>query len=133
MLNEDAPWGFRPNHIVSTDSEHYFAGGQQTRFPSSVNNWRYRIKQLGETEREYLPLYMRSIQTSEKRELGFIKAVPICFTLPGKSAAILLNIKNSGFNFDQINYEIDRYIIDSVTGYGNDKYLAFNNDRTAII
>ena len=133
VLNEDAPWGFRPNHIVSTDSEHYFAGGQQTRFPSSVNNWRYRIKQLGETEREYLPLYMRSIQTSEKRELGFIKAVPICFTLPGKSATILLNIKNSGFNFDQINYEIDRYIIDSVTGYGNDKYLAFNNDRTAII
>ena len=133
VLNEDAPWGFRPNHIVSTDSEHYFAGGQQTRFPSSVNNWRYRIKQLGETEREYLPLYMRSIQTSEKRELGFIKAVPICFTLPGKSATILLNIKNSGFNFDQINYEIDRYIIDSVTGYGNDKYLAFNNDRTTII
>ena len=133
VLNEDAPWGFRPNHIVSTDSEHYFAGGQQTRFPSSVNNWRYRIKQLGETEREYLPLYMRSIQTSEKRELGFIKAVPICFTLPGKSAAILLNIKNNGFNFDQINYEVDRYIIDSVTGYGNDKYLAFNNDRTAII
>lgn len=132
-LNEDAPWGFRPNHIVSTDSEHYFAGGQQTRFPSSVNNWRYRIKQLGETEREYLPLYMRSIQTSEKRELGFIKAVPICFTLPGKSATILLNIKNNGFNFDQINYEVDRYIIDSVTGYGNDKYLAFNNDRTAII
>ena len=133
VLNEDAPWGFRPNHIVSTDSEHYFAGGQQTRFPSSVNNWRYRIKQLGETEREYLPLYMRSIQTSEKRELGFIKAVPICFTLPGKSATILLNIKNNGFNFDQINYEVDRYIIDSVTGYGNDKYLAFNNDRTAII
>jgi len=132
-LNEDAPWSFRPNHIVSTDSEHYFAGGQQTRFPSSVNNWRYRIKQLGETEREYLPLYMRSIQTSEKRELGFIKAVPICFTLPGKSATILLNIKNNGFNFDQINYEVDRYIIDSVTGYGNDKYLAFNNDRTAII
>jgi hypothetical protein len=117
---------------VSTDSQNYFAGSQETRFPSSVSNWQYRIKQLGETEREYLPLYMRSIQTKEKRELGFIKAVPLCFTLPGQSATILLNIKNNGFNFNQINYEIDRYIIDSVTGYGNDKYLAFNNDRTAI-
>jgi hypothetical protein len=75
---------------------------------------------------------MRSIQTSAKRELGFVKAVPLCFTLPGQSNAILLNIKNNGFDFNQINYEIDRYIIDSVTGYGNDKYLAFNNDRTTI-
>jgi hypothetical protein len=133
VLNEDAPWGFRPNHIVSTDSQNYFAGGESTRFPGSVTNWQYRLKQLGETEREYLPLYMRSIQTSAKRELGFVKAVPLCFTLPGQSNAILLNIKNNGFDFNQINYEIDRYIIDSVTGYGNDKYLAFNNDRTTII
>ena len=132
VLNEDAPWAFRPNQIVTTDSEHYFAGGQQTRFPASVTNWQFRIKQLGETEREYLPLYMRSIQSNQKRELGFIKSVPICYCKPGQSAAILLNIKNSGFDFRQINYEIDRYIIDSVTGYGSDKYLAFNNNRTVI-
>jgi hypothetical protein len=74
-----------------------------------------------------------NIITELKRELGFVKAVPLCFTLPGQSSTILLNIKNNGFDFSQINYEIDRYIIDSVTGYGNDKYLAFNNDRTAII
>jgi hypothetical protein len=97
-----------------------------------VTNWQFRIKQLGETEREYLPLYMRSIQSNQKRELGFVKSVPICYCKPGQSAAILLNIKNSGFDFKQINYEIDRYIIDSVTGFGSDKYLAFNNNRTVI-
>ncbi len=134
VLNEDAPWGFRPNHIISTDDLSYFPGdsNQTVRFPSSVTNWQYRIKQIGETEREYLPLYMRSIQSGQKRELGFVKAVPICYCKPGQAATILLNIKNSGFDFKQINYEIDRYIIDSVTGYGSDKYLAFKNDRTVI-
>lgn len=133
-LNEDAPWAFRPEHQIDVSDQSFFVGdsNQSVRFPASVTNWQERIKQVGDTEREYLPLYMRSIQPGEKRELGFVKAVPLCYTLPGESEAVLLNIKNSGFNFNQINYEIDRYIIDSVTGYGSDKYLAFKNDRTVI-
>ncbi len=133
-LNEDAPWQFRTQDLVSTDDQSYFPGdiGQAVRFVSSVTNWQYRLKQVGITEREYLPLYMRSIQTGQKKELGFVKAVPLCYTLPGQSATILLNIKNSGFQFNQLNYDIDRYIIDSVEGYGSDKYLAFKNDRTVI-
>ena len=133
-LNQDAPWQFRPIDLVSADDQSYFPGdvGQAVRFVNSVSNWQYRLKQVGITEREYLPLYMRSIQTGQKRELGFVKAVPLCYTLPGQSANILLNIKNSGFNFNQLNYDIDRYIIDSVEGSGSDKYLAFKNDRTVI-
>jgi len=134
VLNEDAPWQFRPLDQVSADDQSYFPGdiGQAVRFVNSVTNWQYRLKQTGITEREYLPLFMRSIQAGQKRELGFIKAVPLCYTLPGQSATILLNIKNNGFKFNQLNYDIDRYIIDSVVGSGSDKYLAFKNDRTVI-
>ena len=77
LLNEDAPWGFRPNHIVSTDSQNYFAGSQQTRFPSSVTNWQYRLKQLGETEREYLYTNQR------KKRIRFCKSSAVMLYITG--------------------------------------------------
>jgi pyrimidine deaminase RibD-like protein len=102
------------------------------RFPSSITNWRDRISAVGSTERNYLPLWMRSVQDDAKQELGFVLAVPICYCNPGTSADILLNIKFSGFDFKNLDYTVDRYIIDSVTGYGSDKYLVFKNDRVTI-
>jgi hypothetical protein len=42
-------------------------------------------------------------------------------------------IKNSAdFDFKLLDYTVDRYIIDSVTGEYTDKYLVFRNDRTTI-
>ncbi len=37
------------------------------------------------------------------------------------------NITSSGFDFKDINYEIDRYIIDSTTGSSDEQYLLFAN------
>jgi hypothetical protein len=84
------------------------------------------------SERNYMPLWMRSIQDSTKQELGFVLAVPICYCKPDTSADILINIKYSGFDFKNLDYTVDRYIIDSVTGYSNDKYLVFKNDKVTI-
>ena len=100
--------------------------------PASVALWRKRIKQIGLTERNYLPLWMRTIQDGSVQELGFVKAIPLCFCKPGRSTDILLNIKNNNFDFKQLDYVIDRYTIDSVTGYSADKYIVFRNDRTII-
>ena len=57
---------------------------------------------------------------------------PLCYCKPGTADDILLNIKNRNFDFKQIDFVIDRYIIDSVTGYSADKYIVFKNDRTTI-
>jgi hypothetical protein len=76
---------------------------------------------------------MRSIQPGETEELDFVAAVPLCFCKPGSADEILLNIKNSQFDFKLLNYTVDRYIIDSIDGYYADKYLAFRNDRTTIV
>jgi hypothetical protein len=85
------------------------------------------------SERNYLPLWMRSIQPGSATELNYTAAVPLCFCLPGKSAEILLNIKNSNFDPKILDYTVDRYIIDSVDGaYDTDKYLVFRNDRTTL-
>ena len=117
---------------VSIDRNDMFAGDPYTfyREPSSVALWRYRISQLGITERQFLPLWMRSIQESDTVELGYVKAIPLCYCKPGTADDILLKIKHYGFDFSQLDFTIDRYIIDSVTGYSSDKYIVFRNDRT---
>jgi hypothetical protein len=79
---------------------------------------------------------MRSIQPGTKEELGYQLAVPLCFCKPGTADSILLNIKNyiktTGFSLNTIDYTVDRYTIDSVTGYTSDKYLIFRNDRITV-
>ena len=38
-----------------------------------------------------------------------------------------LDIKNDDFKFNLINFEIDRYIIDSTKGKSNEQYIVFAN------
>jgi len=102
-----------------SDSDH------QRVFPNSVKNMRNRIRTAGERDREFLPLWMRSIQDTAQYELGYTKALVLCYALPGKSAEIIAKIKANGFDFKQINFLADRYIIDILDGEIQDKYLAF--------
>jgi polygalacturonase len=67
---------------------------------------------------------MKSIQ-STGTALGFKRAVPIAYVKPGYGISILDNIKKTGFDFKNIEFDIDRLIIDSVEGQSGDKYIAF--------
>lgn len=133
-----APESPRPEVVITADGTGYYAGRSRpnTYFPNGISNWRDRIKQVGESERNYLPLWMRSIQPGSRQELGFKLAVPLCYCKVGTSADIVLNIKNyvetTGFSFNQLDFLIDRYIIDSVEDYASDKYLIFKNDRITV-
>jgi hypothetical protein len=102
-----------------SDSDH------QRIFPNSVKNMRNRIRTVGDRDREFLPLWMRSIQDRADYELGYTKALVLCYALPGKSAEIMARIKASGFDFKKINFVADRYVIDIIDGEIQDKYLAF--------
>ena len=75
---------------------------------------------------------MRSVPAGQKQQLGYTLSVPLCFCKPGTADKILLNIQFSGFEFNQIDYQIDRFIIDAVTGYQGDKYLVFKDDRITV-
>lgn len=59
-----------------------------------------------------LPRYMSTIQ-SDGIPLGFIKAVPICYVLPGNSDRIISRINASGFDLKNYNFETDRIIIEN--------------------
>jgi hypothetical protein len=126
---------------LTLDASNVFAGdsGTQIKFPSSISLWRHRIRNMPDASRErhYLPLWMRSIQEGSVTELDYVAAIPLCFCKPGSADYIMLNINNylktTGFDFNQLDYTVDRYIIDSVDGaYNTDKYLVFKNDRTSI-
>jgi hypothetical protein len=102
-----------------SDSDH------QRVFPNSIKNMRKRIQAVGNRDREFLPLWMRSIQDNGSVEPGYVKALPLCFCKPGSSPAVVARIKASGFDFKTIDFVADRYIIDIIDGEIEDKYLAF--------
>jgi hypothetical protein len=133
-LAQSAPDSVRPEPIVTIDSTAYLASNPNPNnyYPNSVSNWRDRLKEVGEIERNYLPLWMRSIQPGGKEELGFKLAVPICYCKVGTAKDIVLNIKFSGFDFKLLDYTADRYIIDAIEGQNTDKYLVFRNDRITV-
>ena len=126
-----------PNHInsrvlvsydaITVDSDIPFASDRdhQRIFPNSFKNMRSRIKDVGERDREFLPLWMRSIQNEAQFEPGYTKALVLCYTKPGRSAGLISRIKFSGFDFKSIDFEADRYVIDILDGEIENKYLAF--------
>jgi hypothetical protein len=140
-FNKDTAFWHRPIPFnVTLDRNDVFAGdpGTGIRFPSSISLWRYRIQNMENTatERNYLPLWMRSIQLGKTTEINYVAAGPLCYCKPGGADTVLLNIENyiktTTFDFKNLDYTIDRYTIDSVTGEYTDKYLVFRNDRTTI-
>jgi len=131
----------QPLSSLTVDSSGYQAGNSHidTYFPNSISNWRTSIETWTDgagqglaSERNYLPLWMRSIPTGSKNQLDYVLAIPLCFAKAGQGNDIIRNINNSGFEFAQINYEIDRYIINQVTGYYADKYLVFKDNRITL-
>ena len=124
----------RPNLMITIDSSGYITSdpNQRVYYPNSISNWRERIAGVGSHERNYLPLWMRSIQPGDNQELDFVLCVPLCYCKVGTGDDIVLNIKFSGFDFKVLDYTVDRYIIDAVEGLTEDKYLVFRNDRITV-
>ncbi len=94
-------------------------------FPNSFKNMRKRIKGLGDRDRSFLPLWMRSIQPAASVETGYVKSLVLCYLKPGFSETVKSRIKANNFDFKQIDFTVDRYVIDILDGQIEDKYLAF--------
>ena len=155
-LSSTAPRDPRDIPEITIDSTGYEVSNPNSDkyYPNSITNWQTRLSGQGnpgtefdsqtifdygktyfdnvKTERNYLPLWMRSVPAGEKQQLGYTLSIPLCFCKPGTADKILSNIEFSNFDFKIIDYTVDRFIIDSVTGYLGDKYLVFKNDRITV-
>ena len=131
-LNEQAFDRFNPTSTPLTiDTANVMVSGDDTEYvyPSSIKNVRSNIAQVGLTENEFLPLWMTTPQDARTAATGFVKAVPLCYCKPGEGQYILDNINNRNFDFNQLDFEIDRFIIDSDINDVQEKYLKFSDAR----
>jgi hypothetical protein len=122
------PFRFRPkNAVIKVDSNLIKASASDdyTRYISNISNMRDKVKAVGSTEGALLPLWMRTAQSGSLAALGYTPAVPLCFCKPGQAESVRLAIKNSTFDIRQINFEIDRYIVEGTTGNNEDQYVLF--------
>jgi|TARA_B100001094_G_C18189490_1_gene806141 hypothetical protein len=119
--------GIRENIPLSDSDAILVSGGDDIRHISNITNMRESLEATGQTTYGFLPLWMRTPQSTGTQESGFTLAIPLCYCKPGKSAEILANVRNSKFDFKTLDIEVDRYIVDSTTGDSNEQYILFAN------
>ena len=90
----------------------------------SVGNMQYQLETISLSNQTIIsvndrlqPRFMTTLHSDTGIPIGFIKAVPICYTIPGGSVKILSRIYNAisigKFNFNQYNFDTDRIIIET--------------------
>jgi len=118
----------KPSNTIKADSDAVKVSQSKdnVRYLTSIEHMRENIKTLGKTDREYLPLWMRTPQAGFE-ELGYVSAIPLCYCLPGAADEIINNINNSDYNFQSINFDIDRYIVKSSLDKSDETFILFAN------
>ena len=99
----------------------------QTRYISNTSNIRESLRTIGETERDFLPLWMRTAQPGTLQQLGYTLAVPLAYCLPGEADRILSAIRVKGVDFRQFHLEVDRFVIDATEDNSQEQYIVFAN------
>jgi len=124
--NKYRPW---PTNVITTDSDAILVSGENdtTRYISNMTHMRAAIKDIGETEKNFLPLWMRSSQEDTITELGFVNAIPLCYCKPGTAKIIANTIDYLNIDFSRYELDIDRYLIDNAEGNSQEQYILFAN------
>jgi hypothetical protein len=100
-------------------------------YPNSVANMRIALesgKNDGEeitVDEHLMPRFMQTVQSDTGSPLGFVIVAPLCYALPGNGDTIIKRIKASKFDFTQINFEVDRLVVEDSLDSEGAKYLMF--------
>ena len=121
-----------PN-VVTVDMDLYTADGiyKNKKTISSITNLREEILKIGETEKDFLPLWMQTPQTTIA-EIGYVPALVLCYCKPGGSALIKEKIEDQNIDFKQFELDIDRVIVDNAESNADDQYLVFQNKEYVV-
>lgn len=137
LYNRDDPMFFRPDGTsITVDSDIDFNASADIKYISTLTNMRERIKNVGATDNRFLPLWMKTRQTSTGKQPGYVRAIPIAYCKPGKGQELLLKIRNyqrdTGFDFAAFDYFVDRYIIDATLGNSNTQFIVWPKNNKSI-
>jgi len=132
IVDEDkAPFRFRPNGTtVKADANFVKVSDTNRRdfYISNITNMRKNIREIGDTDNNFLPLWMRTSQPGRIAYLGYTPALVLAYCKVGEAKNIIAAIKNSKFDFKDINLEVDRYLIDSTTNTRDEQFILFTSN-----
>jgi hypothetical protein len=97
-------------------------------YPAGVANMRSRIRSQTDTTDDLDPKFTKFLQPDLTVQTRYIKFVPLCYTLPGKSNIVVKRIANSKFPFNLIDFEVDRVLVQNTTDSVGAKYLLLNRN-----
>jgi hypothetical protein len=84
-----------------------------TAYPNSFSNMKdTMVNALGYANKGALPDWMTSKQTNGK-VLGFTRAVVLAYTVPNASEKIAYRLRETEFDFNSIDFTVDRYQLDN--------------------
>lgn len=90
-----------------------FGSAFEIAYPNAFDNMRSQIVEgIGYENKGALPDWMTSKQ-EDGRVLGFKRAVVLAYTQPGESKKIAYRLQQSGFNFNELDFTVDRYQVDN--------------------
>lgn len=126
---------------LSVDKFNYaYQNTVKTQYSNSVKNMQTVLEEIvldsGSTisiNERLQPKFMTTLNPNTGVPLGFIKAMPICYTIPGGSTKILSRLKNAidsgAWDFKQFNFDTDRLIIETTAETGQTGWVLYPTDR----
>jgi len=116
-------------------------GGVVTTFyPDSTGNMQTALENISvstnasgviSVDSTFRPKFMQSIQSSTGTPLGFVKAVILCYALPGKASEIISRINTLNFDFKQLDFDVDRIYIEKSLTTTSTAYLLFGTGASS--
>jgi hypothetical protein len=102
-----------------------------TYYPGSIDNIRNTLESIVLNDNQEiavdgysLPKFMTTVASGQP--YGYFKAAVLCYTLPGESPKIVNRIRSAKFNFDNLDFFIDRLVVQNSLDNTGTTYIAFN-------
>ena len=94
-------------------------------YPNSIDNMRASLEAISSVDEYLLPKFMRTVQDESGIPLGRILCMPLCYCQPGNALTIIRRMQAYGFEFSNINFDIDRILVSESLDNPSNKYLLF--------
>ena len=101
-----------------------------TYYPSSIDNMRNNLENiilpdnsLISVDSNQLPRFMSTLTYPSPQD--YITVAVLCYTLPGEGKSVASKIRASKFDFKQLDFDVDRLIVEHSLDNTTAKYLMF--------
>lgn len=114
--------GIKPS-IVINDTTYYPASVENMR--NSLSNITLPDESTITIDTEQLPRFMSTM--THPSPLDYITVMVLCYAVPGQGKFIASKIRASKFDFKQLDFDVDRLVVENSLDNSTAKYLMFHH------